>query len=162
MARTVLSSNSQFLIKFVLFALTILLALPLQPASSQTIESSRCPTTWFNVIEKIANARNQLPESANGVLFVGFDGTIYNCLDEQVPAAEMKKIRIFESQLAIVFANRRAENPSEERGYCDCGFHTTKSGYGINICHLPYEPIELESDKCALRLELYLRNLKSK
>ena len=162
MARTVLSSNSQFQLKIVLVALPILLGFSLQPASGQIIESSRCPTTWLSVIEKIGYARKQLPENANGVLFVGFDGKIYNCLDEQVPVAEMNKISFFESRLAMFFANRRAENPSEERGYCDCGYHKTKSGYGINICSLPYEQIDLLSERCAKRLKLFLKGLKPK
>jgi hypothetical protein len=113
----------------------------------------------MNTIETVAKARANLPIASNGVLFSGIDGEIYNCLDEKIPAKEMKEIVFFQRSLALVMAESRAEDPNEHLGFCDCGLHNSQTGFKINICSLPYDEIELMTERCTKRLEIYLKNL---
>ncbi|QFT70405.1 hypothetical protein ABWH98_25550 [Labrenzia sp. ac12] len=139
--------------------LWIALGILSKPAFSQTIASSTCPLTWINTIEMVAKARASQPIASKGVLVSGIDGEVYNCLDEKVPAKELKEIARAQRSLAQVMAETRAEDPNEYLGLCDCGLYKSQTGFKINICNLPYDEIELKTVHCTKRLEIYLKNL---
>ncbi|WP_420336048.1 hypothetical protein [Roseibium sp.] len=120
------------------------------PASSQS-----CPDEWMNAIKLVKKFNIK-----QGKLFVGTDGKVFNCLNENIGSEEIQKIQIEEEEFAVL-AEQRGLYPGEEFRLNECNIgefkgRSSEARYGI---YLPYDDRILSKPVCYRRIENSLKRI---